>query len=107
MSQESVFLEHVSAISDLRGRLSQADSQQQGICRDMKDPVPPWAKMMTLSRFYWSSWRRQRCQPTGSSPPAACSARKRYAVARANSGRVNKTCTCTARAVFLGRCFRF
>ena len=67
-----------------------------------QSPYHPWAQMLTLSRFCGISGRRQRCQPTGSSPTAACSCRHREAVASANIARVKKPCTWTARAVFCG-----
>src|SRR5437879_3136163 len=38
-SHESIFLEHIAAASDLWGWLSQSDSEQEGVVRDMENPT--------------------------------------------------------------------
>jgi hypothetical protein len=44
MSQEPVFLEHVTATPNLRRRFLQFHPQQEGVFRDMKDSVPALGK---------------------------------------------------------------
>ena len=44
MSHEPVFLEHVSTTSDLQGRFFESHPEQEGVFRDMEDPIPPLGK---------------------------------------------------------------